>query len=205
MRISILIVTVIAIVSGFAIAQDISNIKPLKPRPSVEFYQEEITFIINDSIARVEGVYHFRNNTGKEFAMPVMFPFYVDSVTGYPDYIEAFQADSAGNITPLDFIEMPERGSIRMRIPITTAQETVWHLNYEQRISAKKAVYIITTTAAWQKPLEQATYTFVVPASFKNVKVWPEPDTTFAKDNQIYRQCVKYQFMPAREMEISWR
>ena len=205
MKNSILIATVIAVVSGLAIAQDISNIKPLQPQPSVEFYQEEITFIVNDSIARVEGVYHFRNNTGKAFTMPVMFPFYVDSVTSYPDYIEAFMADSAGNITPLDFVDMPERGSIRMRIPLTNAPETVWYLNYEQSISAKRAVYIITSTAAWQKPLEQATYTFVVPDSFKDVEVWPEPDTTFAGDSQIYKQCIKYQFMPAREMEISWR
>jgi hypothetical protein len=199
------IALVLGMLIGIAFAQEISNIVPVQPKTSVEFFQEEITFIVNDSIARVEGVYHFRNNLGRAFDMPVMFPFHVDSTTAYPDLIEAYIADSTGHRRALDFVDMPERECIRMRIPMAAGPETIWNLNYEQRISAERAVYVITSTAAWQKPLEKATYTFITPASFKDVEVWPEPDTTFIENGMAYRRCVKYNFMPKREMTISWK
>jgi hypothetical protein len=187
-----------------AFAQDMRNIIPPETGP-VDFFQEEITLTVTDSTTRVEGAYHFRNNRNREMMMPVIFPFYVDSTTLFPQSIEAYYYDSSGSKIPIDFIEMPQRKAIRMKIPVSSNSENTWYLDYEQKIESKKAVYIITSTAAWQKPLEQATYTFVAPSGFKDIRVWPEPDTTYEKDGQIYMQCVKYDFMPSREMQISWK
>jgi hypothetical protein len=195
----------IAAAIGIGFAQNIGNIIPAEPKTTAAFYQEEITLTVSDSVSRVEGTYHFRNNTGKAIDMPVIFPFYVDSTTEFPYHIGAFLMDDKGHEQPIKFEELRNHKAIRMRIPLAADGETTWYLNYEQKIRARRAVYIITSTAAWQKPLEQATYTFIAPSSFEDIKVWPEPDTTFEKAGQIYMQCVKYDFMPTREMEISWK
>lgn len=197
------ILCLLGILSVSGITQENPRIVPRKP--SVAFFQEEITLSVSDSISRVEGVYHFRNNSDRDFVMPVIFPFYIDSTTQFPDLIEPFWVDSLGQKYQIPYTEIRKAGIIRMGIPLVAGKERSWHLNYEQKISAKRAVYIITTTAAWKNPLTQATYTFVTPENFKVVRAWPKPDTTFRKDNHIYRQCVKHDFMPDRDMEIIWK
>ena len=177
----------------------------IRPTSSVDFYQEEITLTVDDSLARVEGVYHFRNNTGHDLVKPVIFPFYIDSVTQYPHEIEVFYIDSIGERQNIEFKERPERGCIAIRIPLAANPENIWYLNYGQKISSKRAVYIITSTATWKKPLEQGTYTFITPQYFNEVTVWPEADTIYTTDSLTYRQCAKQSFMPMREMEIIWK
>jgi hypothetical protein len=199
-------IAAILFLSGLLSIGGVSQKKNIIPRKQqVAFFQEEITLTVTDSIARVEGVYHFRNYTDHDFTMPVVFPFYIDSTTQFPDMIRPFLVDSLNQKHPIPFSEVRKAGIIRMGIPLEAGRERTWYLNYEQKISAKRAVYIITTTAAWKNPLVKATYTFVTPKNFQVVSAWPEPDTTFEKDNYIYRQCVKHDFMPDRDMEIIWK
>jgi len=173
-------------------------------RPSVDFFQEEITLAVTDSTASVMGVYHFRNNTGKDFDMPVAFPFYVDSLSAYPHFIEAYIEKENGKQV-LPHRRLTKFDGISLKIPLRAGQEMTWNLDYTQKISSKRAVYIITSTAAWKKPLERATYTFIAPANFANITAWPTPDTSFVQDG--IKSFISYEqdFMPTRDMEIFWK
>ena len=200
----IIITSIIISVFEFTVFADEPARSP-QWRSPLDFFQEEITLSVNDSIMRVEGVYHMRNNTGRKFDAPLAFPFHVDSLTLFPHEIEAIVLDSVGNPIKLEFMSAPEHKIIRFRLPVCLGNETVWKLNYEQKIKSKKAIYIITSTAAWKKPLEQATYTFVTPRDFEVTDIWPAADTTYQDSTYIYRQCVKRNFMPTREMELIWK
>ncbi|MCP4579984.1 MAG: hypothetical protein GY839_00085 [candidate division Zixibacteria bacterium] len=173
-------------------------------KPAVDFFQEEIILTVTDSIAKVEGTYHFRNNTERDFEMPVIFPFYVDSLCSYPHRLEAYQIQQDGRQV-MSHRELQKLDGIRFRIPLKAGQESTWYLDYEQKIKSKRAVYIITSTAAWKKPLEQATYTFVAPEEFDEIITWPEADSSYLENGQIYFISVKSNFMPAQDMEIFWK
>jgi hypothetical protein len=187
------------------LAQDIDNLKPIEREPAVDFFQEEITLTVTDSTMRLDGIYHFRNNTPRNIPLPFSFPFYVDSTISYPHFIEAYMLSDDGEKQRIDISEIRKTNSFRARIPLIAKSEATWQLAYEQKIESKRAVYIITSTAAWKKPLTQATYIFVTPEDFEISFIWPEPDSSFTKDGLVYRQCVKHDFLPSREMEIIWK
>jgi hypothetical protein len=186
-------------------AQDLGLKNASVKIPRIDFFQEEISLIVNDSIARVEGVYHFRNNSPNAINMPMAFPFYVDSVTSFPHEIEIYYEDSLGSKMPVQYKSYPKLKVIRLMLPIEPESERTWYLNYEQNIQSKRAVYIITSTAAWSKPLDKATYTYVTPEDFEITETWPEPDTSYQDSAFTYYKCIKYGFMPDRDMEINWR
>jgi len=198
MRRYIIIGASLVILAGGVMAQSYNN------QPPVDFFQEEITLTVTDSAAFVTGVYHFRNNTNRDFDIPVAFPFYVDSLSTYPYAIEAYiERESGKQVLP--HRRLTKFDGISLKIPLKAGQEMTWNLDYAQKISSKRAVYIITSTAAWKKPLEQATYTFVAPADFADMTTWPTPDTSFVKNG--IRSIISHEqdFMPVKDMEILWK
>jgi len=168
----------------------------------VDFFKEEITLTVSDSQAAINGIFYFRNNTDRDRPFPIIFPFYVDSLTSYPDKINAYTIND-GDTAAIAFEPVVERDCIRMAVPMKPKGVTIWYLDYSQRIEAPRARYILTSTAAWKKPLEEATYYFNLPASFNVISVWPEPDSVRGEKTKTLR-CHKTNFIPERDMEIIW-
>jgi hypothetical protein len=173
-------------------------------KPQVEFFKEEITLSVDDSLARVEGIYYFRNSSNKQTSMPVLFPFYVDSLSAYPHRIEAYVLEN-GKKTALTFKENRQMKSITLMVPIKANSTAAWYLEYEQKLKAKKATYIITSTAMWNKPLEEAAYYFKVPERYRNVVTFPEADTIYNREGFRIYKSQKYDFMPEQDMKITWQ
>ena len=201
MRIIVFLLISSFIFCAAAIGQE--NVRLTKGSP-IDFYKEEVTLMVSDSIASISGVYWFRNSTDIEIPYPVSFPFYVDSTIYYPDQISAYTiSDSVTDKIP--FLKYKIANSVGLRIPMVAKGTTIWHLNYSQKILSPHARYILTTTAAWGKPLEEAKYKFIVPVSFDSVQVWPSPDSfTTTGDLKTYWS-FNANYMPKRDMEISWK
>ena len=175
------------------------------PRNSaIDFYKEDIVLTVSDSEAVISGTYWFRNPTEMHIPYPVSFPFYVDSTSLFPDGISAYIKNDS-TITQIPFMKYKIAKSIGIRVPMTAKGTTIWHLDYSQKILSPHARYILTSTAAWGKPLENATYKFIVPASFDSVRVWPNADTVYNQGDQKIYLCHKVNFMPKRDMEIFWK
>jgi hypothetical protein len=177
-------------------------------RPShglaIDFFREEITLSVSDSTADISGIYYFRNNTDLGKPFPVLFPFNVDQASLYPYKIAAFIVTGTDTVRlPTD--ELKSRDGISLKIPMTPDSTTVWHLAYSQKILSPHARYILRSTAAWGSPLREATYKFIVPASFDSVRVRPEADSVVNQGNRKVHWCHKMNFMPIRDMEISWK
>ncbi|MEE9552978.1 MAG: hypothetical protein V3W18_01675 [candidate division Zixibacteria bacterium] len=170
--------------------------------PPVDFFKEEITLSVDETTATVNGVFYFHNNTDRGRPFPVVFPFYTDSVTHFPHEIKAYTIDDNDTLA-INFEPLKERGAIRMAIPMKPNAITVWYLDYSQRIESSRARYILTSTSAWKKPLDEATYRFVVPKSFDVNFAWPEADSVVS-GKQISLWSHRIDFMPERDMEIIW-
>ena len=205
MKLSVLILAITLTVSTGALYSQDDTLKTSRPaKPIVEFFKEKITLSVTDSLARVECIFYFRNNTKKDFNLPIIFPFYVDSLSLYPDFIEAYIIDKDKKQV-LYYTSRLKINGISLHIPLKAGRVTIWYLDYEQKIKAKHATYIITTTAAWNKPLEEATYYFVVPESYTDAATWPEADTVYPDDSLRIYKCYKKDFMPEQDMEIFWK
>ncbi len=169
----------------------------------VEFFKEEITMTITDSTSSISGVYYFRNNTEKDKPYAVAFPFYVDGVSHYPHEIRAYAADGDDTLT-IETKALEGQNAIRMRIPMKPRQVTVWYLNYTQRIESDYARYILTSTSAWGKPLEEATYRFIIPTDYRIIETWPSADKARRIEPNLEIWCEKINFMPDQDMRIFW-
>ena len=178
------------------------------PDPSrqspVDFFMEDITLTVSDSAAAISSIYYFRNNQDYTGLFPVAFPFYVDSFSLYPDTIAAYTIYDTDTL-PISIRRDPARNMAILKIPLKAHRVTCWHLDYQQQIRTTRAVYIITSTASWGKPLEDATYRFIVPFNYNNIVTWPEPDTIIRQDDYFEYISHKTDFMPHRDMEIKWK
>jgi len=169
----------------------------------VDFFKEHITLKIDDSTCHISGVYYFRNNRDFSGTFPVAFPFYIDSLTLYPDTMAAYIVDNLDTL-PISVRRNIKGGLAVLSIPMKAGEITCWHFDYNQRIKSTRAVYIITSTASWGKPLEDAIYEFIVPADYENIVTWPEPDTIIKQDSYFEYISHKTDFMPRHDMEIKW-
>ena len=170
----------------------------------VDFFKEEITLSIDDSTASVSGIYYFRNNTEKDKPFSVVFPLYVDAVSHYPHEIRAYTVND-GDTLIIEPTRLEDGNVIRLRIPMRPKEVTIWHLDYAQRIEGSHARYILTSTRAWGKPLEEALYRFVIPADFEIIDIWPKVDKVRKVKPNLELWCEKSDFMPSRDMEIYWQ
>jgi hypothetical protein len=200
MRMEESILLILILTSQSCVGQEKAAGRHVSP---VDFFKEEITLAVSDSFASVSGRYYFRNNTGRGGTMPVLFPFYVDTLSLFPDTIGAFVINGT-DTTNLEFRNSEAQNAIIISIPLNPNETTEWHLDYRQKISGSKATYILTSTAAWGKPLEEATYQFIVPDSFKDISAWPEADTVIEEGNKCVYRAQRINFMPTRNMELEW-
>ncbi len=178
--------------------------QPIPDTPLLDFFKEEITLTVGEGVSNVSGIYYFRSNTDRDGIIPIIFPFYVDSLSLFPDSMYAYVLNGA-DTSKLDIRSSRMKNAVRISIPIKANGITVWHLDYSQKIKSNRAVYIITSTNAWGKPLEDAAYRFIIPKRFKDVQAWPEPDSSIIKGDNCEYLARRTNFMPNRDMVISWK
>ena len=138
---------------------------------------------VNEGEFAISGIYYFRNNTDSNRPMPIVFPFYIDDSTHYPHKIEAFVFDGDQK-SKLDFQENKERGSIRIHIPMKPKSTSVWRLEYTQKIDKPQATYILKSTQAWGRPLEEALYKIDIPNDIDIDYIWADVDSVTGKDSR---------------------
>jgi hypothetical protein len=189
------------LISISAIAQD--KTIPYSTSP-VDFFKEEITLTIDYSSSIVSGIYYFRNNTERGGKMPIMFPFYVDSASLFPDTIFAYSVNDK-DTTALDVRDARGQNAVMIEIPMMPKGTTIWYLDYSQKILEPKATYILTSTGAWGKPLEDATYRFITPADYDSIQAWPEPDSIIIQNSHRELLAYRTNFMPKQNMMIEWK
>jgi hypothetical protein len=191
----------IIFISQVCLAQNKNMTRPVSP---IDFFKESITLSVDESTASVSGIYYFRNNSDNAGRMPILFPFFVDSTSIFPDTMCAYIVNEK-DTTYLDCRNTGQHEAVMIAIPLSPNCTTVWHLDYRQKIFGPRATYILTSTGAWGKPLEEATYRFIVPKAFKDVQIWPEADSTLVKGKSQEYLAHRIDFMPGQDMTIHWK
>jgi hypothetical protein len=76
---------------------------------------------------------------------------------------------------------------------------------YRQPLRGKQARYIVTTTRAWKKPIDRASFRVAVPKQLPNVKLSYRPDRTEKTDSTVVYTFTRRRFYPDTDVIVTWR
>jgi hypothetical protein len=165
----------------------------------VEFVRERIAIDIEPEWVTVTGKYEFRchDRLGEQFR--ILYPFPVDEHHGFPEEITVSQPGGAA----ISCIGDRKANAVRFAVNLLAKPE--FTVVYRQRITAPAARYILTTTAAWQKPLERAVFIVSLPESLQPVSFSYEPDRVRRVNKRKIFEIERRNFLPDRDLSIVWK
>ena len=169
-----------------------SNSKAQNP---VSFFAEYIDFILDSQYFSINGIYSFRNNSGKIVNQQILFPFAVKTTL-----IDTIRVTDLNSQQMLNFIVMDS--AILFTLKILPKDSTDINIFYRQKSSAKNT-YIITTTQMWGQPLEKAIYTLTTQKDLAINSFSYNPDSMKISDsNKKIYLWKKYHFSPQLNFDI---
>jgi hypothetical protein len=164
---------------------------------ALDFYREDLDFVLSEDQFEVSGTYYFRNDTDQVINRMLFYPFPTDSlygdVTSFAAVCVKDSADVSGGFTV--------KGA-NFRIELQPKENAGYFLSYSQEILGKKAEYILTTTQAWGKPFEEVNYTLEFPKEIilDSLSFLPDSLNTFDECYKLFYH--KKNFMPDRNFQI---
>lgn len=168
-----------------------------------DFFKEKIMLSVDRNEIHIKGIYYIRNNSSKEEELMIFYPFPIDSFHDYPHRISIHYINADKDKAEEKYIK--ERDGIIWPLRIDSGKTKCILIEYSQKIRAKEATYITTTTQGWGKAIEDARFIVSVPADFKEVKISYQPDRAESKDNKIYYYMNEESFLPEEDLIVKWK
>lgn len=186
------LVHVISIIFGLAVLTGAQTAK------HVEFSRELIRVAVETGGITVDASYVFTNDGPAPQRQALFYPFPVDSLHPYPDEVDVtcdgrevgFERQGSGVVISID---VPAHG------------EAVMGVTYHQPSDDGSGCYILTTTAAWESPLEVARFEITVPDDLELVEVSYLVDEVVASGHAHIHVIDREDFLPDHDLCFSWR
>lgn len=163
----------------------------------MDFFKEDLSFSLSDSLFEVDGLYYFRNLTPAALNQLLFYPFPDTEKYGDIVYIKInMEGDTVSQLAT-----QTKAGSL-FKVSIPPSNEAVYRIRYGQRFKTNEATYIILTTRQWQKPFETADYSLEVSEDLRIDHFSIEPDTLLIIDDSILYRWHRDNFMPEVDFEF---
>ncbi len=163
------------------------------------FTRETIDVTIGgDNSFRVTGTYHFTGRPNTKY--PIVYPFPIDANHGKPMNIELLQDSSS-----LTFASSEKGDALRFYIRLDAGGRGAFTITYEQKTKEPSGTYILTSTEAWNKPLEHAVYRVTVPDSILLEHLNWSIDTVYQRSTNLVYALERENIMPARDLVFRWK
>jgi hypothetical protein len=166
---------------------------------ALRFDSESIRLEVCGDTLRVEGIYRFLATSPRE-PLALFYPYPVDSLLGeaWTESL-AWRPTPAAPWTPLAEGTRPARDGVIWILPLGGSDRVEARTVYCQRLLARYARYIVTTTQAWPEPLREARFELILPPGMQLV----ESSFPFVREGEhwVYETC---DFMPAVDVIVRW-
>lgn len=167
---------------------------PDSPSAVLHFAREEIRMNIRPGAVEITGMYHFTNTLPNPATAVIFYPFPRDSFHAYPDSVSI----------PGYELERSDSGvSFKMRF--RPQVEDSFLAYYRQPLRGRQARYIVTTTRAWKRAIDQAQFRITVPTNFKGVKLSYKPDAISRTDSTVTYSFTRRSFYPDKDVIVTWK
>jgi len=169
--------------------------------PPIHFWREHVRVEPSDGRTRVVGVYYFRNLSDEPVETSILYPFPVDRYHMPPFKVRAWQ-ERNGVFQPMGFT----RGDafIRWKTRFAPHEEKVVRVEYVQEIKRNYAIYIVSTTRQWQRPIEVAEFEFWIPRDLRDATLSFEPDRIDTVGDTIVYFVRETDFFPEEDLTVTW-
>lgn len=163
-----------------------------------EFFREDLFFVLDGNELRVSGDYFFYNPHQRPIKMTMLYPFPREDFMGRVTDVYAFDRSNIFYST----LARHNQKSAMVLLSMFPEQTRIIRIGYTQEIRSNKAKYILTTTAAWGKPFQQAYYELHVPFDIKVDSISYVPDKIQQVGGLYIYIFEKENFMPDRDFVI---
>jgi hypothetical protein len=167
---------------------------PGSPGASIHFAREEIAMNVREGSVEISGMYHFTNSLANPATAVIFYPFPLDSIHAYPDSI----------VIPGHEFERSDSG-VSFRMHFSPQTEDSFLAYYRQPLRGTQARYIVTTTRAWKRAIDCASFRITVPADFRNVRVSYKPDRILRTDSLVTYSFARCGFFPNKDIVVTWQ
>ena len=168
----------------------------------VRFFREHVTVRPSEGRTAVTGIYCFRNESDDTTDAVMRYPFPIDRFHIGPFRVRAWE-ERNGVFEPIGFAS--GEYSMTWRMSMKPREEKVIRVEYVQEIKKHHALYIVTTTREWGRPLERAEFEFRVPRSLLDVEPSFEPTRVLERADTVIYYLEKTEFMPESDLSITWK
>jgi hypothetical protein len=180
-----------------AVAED--AMRALSP---VRFYREYVKVEPSRRLTKVSALYYFRNESDRRVKQGISYPFPVDRFHLYPRSIRVWEKNG-DDLRAMGFLHR-ER-NVLWTMDLEAGEEIVIRVDYTQEIRRPRAVYIVTTTKNWKRPIEVAEFEFRVPAELDSVELSFEPDRRATEGDTTVYYVGYTDFMPDEDLVVTWK
>jgi hypothetical protein len=167
------------------------------------FDAEIVRLLVEGDSLQVEGLYFLSCSQPGPEPLGLLYPYPADSLMGeaHTTLLECRVAD--GDWQPLPIEEAPRIPAARWRIPRDLGPTLEVRTIYRQALNSHHARYIVTTTAAWGKPLQTARFEIHLPQEVRPTH-FSHP---FTPAPEIAPNCFVYEaknFLPEQDIVVEW-
>jgi hypothetical protein len=163
-----------------------------------EFFREDLFFVMDDNELQISGDYYFYNPHPRPIKMTMLYPFPREDFMGKVSDVYAFDWN---NIFENRLARYNQKAGM-VQLSISPKETSVLRIGYTQELKAGTAMYILTTTAAWGKPFQQAYYELHVPFDIQVDSISYVPDKIQQVGGLYIYIFEKENFMPDRDFVI---
>ena len=168
----------------------------------VRFSREYVTVEPSQGSTRVSALYYFRNDSDKSVKQGIRYPFPVDRFHLYPKIVRVWEK-CGESFRPMGFIHRDRY--VLWNMELEPREEKVVRVDYVQEIRRPRAIYIVTTTKEWKRPIELAEFEFRIPAELDSVSLSFEHDTRTVVGDTIVYYMKQIDFMPDADLVVTWK
>jgi len=167
--------------------------------PVASFETEQLTFCLSDSLLRFDGFFMFSNLSPKELNQYIYFPIISDSVQLPFSHADVVDLESGESIFANQY-----EGGIGFHLWMPPQSNQTIGIRYQQKLTDKKAKYILLTANEWKRALPYAEYKVILPRG-TDILHFPfsEQEPELVEDKDLYRWEF-YDFIPQEDFYISW-
>ena len=168
----------------------------------VRFCREYVTVEPSQGSTRVSALYHFRNDSEQRVKQGIRYPFPVDRFHLYPRVVRVWEKNG-DDLRPMGFVHRDRY--VLWSMELEPREEKVIRVDYVQEIRRPRAIYIVTTTAEWKRPIELAEFEFRIPAGLDSVSLSFAPDSRSVAGDTIVYYMKHVDFMPDADLVVTWK
>jgi hypothetical protein len=172
-----------------------SNSLPLLSQ-ELQFYREDIVFVMNSESMTTDAVYYFVNIGEKNINTMLFYPFPENTIS----LIDSISISDDKSGKTIDYLD--GKSGVYFNISVSAYGQCARRVYFRQALHENHFRYILTSTASWKRALEFANFELQVPVEIKVDSLSITPDTSFIKNDLQYLFWKKKDFMPDRDFEV---